>query len=159
MIIIEVPKKHHKNKDEEYEQYHKKKNTEEEKYSSGMQKYIDKNGRTFNKKLCDFAVSKMITENSEGEEAKLIPWGKSDVDSMLRKYGIYIENNNGYDVCYCANMFKSDFLGKSLPNDQYLCIHLKCYLDDVDGNPHRAFDEYVANAADKKVSIPWDSLI
>ena len=39
---------------------------------------------------------------------------------MLEAYGIKLKRNKLYDAVYVANMCKADFLGKSVPNEEYL---------------------------------------
>ena len=38
---------------------------------SGLQEYIESNGPHFNRKLCEWAVSKMIVKDDSGKEKKL----------------------------------------------------------------------------------------
>ena len=109
---------------------------------SGLQEYIESNGPHFNRKLCEWAVSKMIVKDDSGKEKKLEAWTQDEVEELLKKYGVQIKNDKGYDVCYIANMFKADFFKKSITDEAHLCIHIKCYQDDVDGDPCRAFDEF-----------------
>lgn len=59
-----------------------------------MRKYLRFHGWHFNKKACDFAVSLMRKKNaSTGKTEKIEPLTKDQVDSMLAKYGVTLENN------------------------------------------------------------------
>ena len=126
---------------------------------SGLQEYIESNGPHFNRKLCEWAVSKMIVKDDSGKEKKLEAWTQDEVEELLKKYGVQVKNDKGYDVCYIANMFKADFFKKSITDEAHLCIHIKCYQDDVDGDPFRAFDEFFATCIGKGVSIPWEKML
>lgn len=71
-----------------------------------MRKYLRFHGWHFNKKACDFAVSLMRKKNaSTGKTEKIEPLTKDQVDSMLAKYGVTLENNVDYDYVYVANSF------------------------------------------------------
>lgn len=128
-------------------------------FPDGLQEYIEANGPHFNQKLCKWAVSKMIVKDDAGKEKKLEPWTQDEVDDMLKKYGVQVKNDRGYDVCYVANMLKADFFKKSLTDEAHLCQHIKLYQDDVDGDPCRAFDEFFATCIGKGVAIPWERML
>ena len=73
--------------------------------------------------------------------------------------GFSIEHDKGYDVAYVANMLKADFYKKSLVDEAHLCKHIKCYLDDIDGDPCRAFDEFFATCIGKGIPVIWSDVI
>ena len=107
-------------------------------FPSGMREYLEAYGFHFSKKLYEWAVSKMkVKDEATGKEKKLEPWSKDEVDDMLKANGITIEHDKGYDVAYVANMLKADFYKKSLVDEAHLCKHIKCYLDDIDGDPKK----------------------
>lgn len=85
-----------------------------DKMPSGMEEYLAQNGWHFNKKLCDWAVSKMHKRGANGkpEEVTLTP--KSELEQLFRNYGIKVDNCVGYDVMYVYHMAKSDFLNHLL---------------------------------------------
>lgn len=81
-----------------------------DKLPEDMVVYLRYNGRHFNHKLCDYAVSKMKCEDSStGELVKLEPYNKDEVDAILHNYNIKLNNNDLYDYVYVANMCKADF--------------------------------------------------
>lgn len=122
--------------------------------------YVSTYGPHFSEKLYRWAVSKMEVRDEEtGKKKKLEPWNPEYIDDMLKKYRIEVKNASGYDIYYLANMFKADFYGKSLPTEEKLCLHLKLYADDIDGNPTRAFDEFYGNCIGKGIIIPWRQMI
>ena len=131
-----------------------------EKLPDALARYISENGAHFNKKLCDWAVSKMqVKDDVTGKKKRLDAWSSEETDEMMKKYGIDVKNDNGFDVCYTANMLKADFFKKSITDEVHLCMHVKLYLDDVDGDPCRAFDEFYATCIGKGTAIPWEKML
>lgn len=125
-----------------------------------MINYLRHNGRHFNKKLCDFAISKMKSHNSStGEVVKLVPMSKETIDSLLKTYRIEIKNNELYDYVYVANMCKADFLGKSVPDEQHLCKYIKDVIDDVDGYDGIVFNRWYADMCRKGIPISWIDML
>lgn len=125
-----------------------------------MINYLRHNGRHFNKKLCDFAVSKMKYHNpSTGEVVKLLPISKEHIDSLLKTYKIELNNNELYDYVYVANMCKADFFGSSVPDDQHLCKYVKDVIDDIDGYDGIVFNRWYADMCRKGVPISWEDML
>ena len=88
------------------------------------------------------------------------PLEKKEFDDVMRAYGITLKRKDGfYDGPYVWSMAKSDYLGKSIIDEQHLAMFVRDYIDDEDGNPTRAFDEFIANCNAKGVDIPWADLI
>lgn len=107
-------------------------------FPSGMREYLEAYGFHFSKKLYEWTVSKMkVKDEATGKEKKLEPWSKDEVDDML----------------------KADFYKKSLVDEAHLCKHIKCYLDDIDGDPCRAFDEFFATCIGKGIPVIWSDVI
>ena len=125
-----------------------------------MINYLRHNGRHFNKKLCDFAVSKMKTTHpSTGEVVKLVIINKESLDNLLKTYKIKLENNELYDYVYVANMCKADFFGSSVPDDQHLCKYVKDVIDDIDGYDGIVFNRWYADMCRKGVPISWADML
>ena len=117
--------------------------------------YIDMYGFHFNKKLYEWAVSMMTDRNGN----KLPPMTKEQVDEFLHAQGVQLKNNKGHDATYVYSMAKSDYYGSSIMDDAHLAKYIKDYLDDPDGYPTRAFDEYVVKCRAKGEYIYWDEVI
>lgn len=58
--------------------------------------YLEKNGWSFSKKMCEFAVGRMKDRNGK----KLEPLTKEQVDKLLKTYEIVLKHDNGYDCVY-----------------------------------------------------------
>ena len=118
--------------------------------------YLRYNGRHFNRRLVEFATSKMTTRDSNGTEVPLEPISKDKLFDMMKQNGVYLDNNdNPYDAVFVANMCKADYLGKSVPNENYLAQYIKDVLDDVDGYDGIAFNRWYADTCRKGVPINW----
>lgn len=123
-----------------------------------MYEYLRHNGRHFNKKLCDFAISKMMSSSSTGELEVIHPMTKDKVDAILSTYAIKLKNNELYDYVYVANMCKADFLGKSVPDEYHLALHIQCTIDDADGYDGMVFNRWYADMCRKGIPIDWYSM-
>lgn len=124
----------------------------------GMINYLRYNGPHFNKKLMDFAVSKM-TKKEGKMEVKLTPFTKEEVDALLMRYNIRLENNQLHDYVYVANMCKADFLGSSVPDDFHMALYIKNVIDDVDAYDGIVFNRWYADMCRKGIVIDWEEMI
>ena len=122
----------------------------------GMDAYLSHHGHHFSKPMLEWAVSMM--KDRRGAQGTAVD--KKDFDELMKAYGQKLERNTGYyDGIYVWAMAKSDYLGSSVIDEQHLAKFVKDYIDDVDGNPTRAFDEFLANCIGKGVDIPWEDMI
>ena len=88
--------------------------------------YIAENGWHFNQAACEYAVQYL-----KGRDKKP-PYSKEEVDELLKKNGVVLENNKGFDYVYVANMAKSDMDGSPLSDDRSIASYVKIVIDDVD---------------------------
>ena len=121
--------------------------------------YLSQNGPHFNKYACEFAVSNMYKKSSSGEEEEITPYEKKQVDELLAKYDIKIKNNHLCDATYVSNMCKADYLGDSVPTEQYLARYIKNTLDDPDGAEGLTFNRWIADMKWLGIPIPWDEFL
>ena len=124
----------------------------------GMKYYLNNYGYHFNKKLCDWAVSQMY-KNVNGKKQYIQPYTKEKVDSILKQYNIQIERGKLYDSVYLANMVVADFLGSSIPNEQYLVKYIKDMLDDPDAEDGFVFNRFIADCYFMDNPVEWDDVI
>lgn len=125
-----------------------------------MKEYLRHNGRHFNKKLCDFAIANMkCKQSSTGEVVKLAPITKETIDTLFKTYNIELDNNELYDYVYVANMCKADFLGKSVPDEQHLCMYVKDVIDDVDAYDGVVFNRWYADMCRVGKPISWFDML
>jgi hypothetical protein len=116
-----------------------------DKYPSGMEDYLAFNGWHFNKKMCDWAVSKMYKINVAKRKEYISPYTKETVENLLKANNIKLDNEVGYDAVYVANMAKADFYGSSISDDAHLAKFIKDYLDDPDGYDGIVFTRFYAD--------------
>ena len=123
---------------------------------AGLEAYLSSHGRHFSKPMLEWAVSMMRNRKNERQEVPKKEW----LDNVLNSFNVKLERNEGYyDVIYVWCMAKSDYLGSSIKDDQHLALYVKDYIDDIDGNPTRAFDEFMANCIAKGIDVPWEDMI
>ena len=95
----------------------------------------------------------------DGEEKEITPFSKQEVDEILKAYGVKIKNGKLYDTVYVANMCKADYLGSSVPSEDYMAKYIKDTLDDPDGLEGLTFNRWIADMKWVGIPIPWDEFI
>ena len=128
-------------------------------FPSGMEEYLAQNGWHFNKKLCEWAVSKMKKKNQLNKIDKITPYTKDNLDALLKANNISIENDVGYDALYVLNMAKADYHESSITEDVKMIKFVKDYLDDPDGYDGIALTRFYADCIGKGETIPWEDVI
>lgn len=125
-----------------------------------MEEYLSFNGWHFNKRMCDWAVSKMKMKNSDdGESVPLEPWDKARCDALFKQEGIETSAFKGYDAVYVLNMARSDFYGSSLTDEAQLALYVKDYLSDIDGYDGIAFTRFYADCIGHGMPIMWEDVL
>ena len=123
-------------------------------------RYLSNYGFHFNKKACEFAVS-MMSKRDAGT-GKSVPQdmvSKEDVDAMLVKHGINLDNDCMYDATYVANMLMSDMYKSSIPDEQHLALGIKDLIDDVDQRDGYLFVRWYSNVLFNGNPIDWSDLV
>lgn len=123
-----------------------------------MVNYLRYNGPHINKKLCDFAVSKMQKKVGSSLR-KITPLTKEQVDKILSANNTLLENNQLYDYIYVANMCKADFLGSSIQDDLHMAKYIKDVIDDDDAYDGIVFNRWYADMCRKEIAINWEDMI
>ena len=124
-----------------------------------MLNYLRYNGRHFNRKLCDFAVNQMTKKGSNNKEEKIQIMTKAQVDELLQRYQVKIQNKVLYDYVFVANMCTADYLGSSVPDEQHLALYIKDTLDDIDGCDGLTFTRWYASTVRKGIPIDWEAML
>lgn len=125
-----------------------------------MKNYLRHYGWHFSKEMCEWAVSKMRKLNKTTlTKEKLQSWNKEQVEDLLKKYGITIENMHGYDHVYLANMAKADYLGGSIADELHLALFVKDVMGDVDGYSSKPFVHFYADCCHKGIPIYWEDML
>lgn len=123
--------------------------------SRDMRAYLKTYGWHFNKALCDDAVSRMTGRDGKPLQAV----GKEQVDEIMKQHNIKLKNNVGYDAVYVYNMAMADYYGSSLTDKQHVAMFVHDYLDDPDGAPTRALDEYVGRCIGAGTPVMWEDVL
>ena len=132
--------------------------TQYEEYPEAMLIYMRHYGPHFNRKLFEFAVSKM-TKMIDGEEKPITPYSREEVNSMLEIQGVKVKRNQLYDAAYVANMCKADFLGSSIKDDYHLALYVKDVIDDVDADDGIVFNRWYADMSYSGIAIDWEDML
>ena len=126
---------------------------------AGMEDYLAQNGWHFNKKMCNWATSKMKKKDPSGKIVKLSPYTKDDVDVVLKRNNIMLENDWGYDAVYVANMCIADFLGSSILDENKMALYIKDVIDDPDGYDGMVFTRFYADCVGSGKPIMWEDML
>lgn len=125
-----------------------------------MRAYLRNYGFSFSKKACEYAVSLMKKENpSTKKTEKIEPWGKEQVEDLLKKHNIVLENNIGYNHVYVANMLMADMFKSSIPDEPKLALGIKDVIDDVDASQRLVFKKWLVAMDDSGEPIDWAELL
>ena len=127
-----------------------------QRFPSGMESYLELNGWHFNKKMCEWASSKMY-KRLNGNKEYITTYSFQSFEQLLKQYDVKLEIS--YDAVYIANMCKADFLGSSIPDEQHLIKYVKDVLDDADNYDGMSFTRFYADCIGQGISIPWEDLL
>lgn len=123
---------------------------------SGLQEYLSYYGWHFNKKLCEFATSKLLSRMGN---TKVVPYTKEAVEQLLKNHGITIQKAQGYDCVYVANMAKASYLGSSLQDETRIAKFVKDYIDDQNGYEGIVMTRFFADIIGKGIVVDWEDMI
>lgn len=137
--------------------YHKRTGSYDE-IPEGMKAYINNYGCHFNKKLSDWAASQMY-KNVDGKRQYIQPYTKEQVDNIMKQYNVQLERGKLYDSVYLANMVQADFMGSSIPNEQYLAKYVKDVLDDADAEEGFVFNRFYGDTIFMNNPVDWDEML
>lgn len=122
--------------------------------SDCKEEYIERYGKHFNQRLCDYAVQKMKKNDRE-----IVPITKEQVDQLLSEFGIRLEHSKMWDYVYVANMCKADFYGSSIIDDEHMAMYIKDVIDDEDGYEGIVFCRWCADIKHKNITVDWQSML
>ena len=125
---------------------------------SGMREYLATYGWHFSKKMCEWAIIRMKVEKN-GKPEKLDAMKRDEVEELLKKLAVKLENDKGYDAVYVANMAKADYFKSSIPDEAHLAMFVKDYIDDVDSYPGMPFTRFYADCIGSGTPIMWEQML
>lgn len=125
-----------------------------------MVAYLRYNGWHFNNKLSEWASKRMKRKNTSTDKLEPIePWTKGQVDDLLARVGIKMENAVGADYVYVANMAKADFFKSSLSTEEDVAKFVKDMVDDPDQADGFILSRFYSDCVKAGVGIPWSEVI
>lgn len=131
-----------------------------DKFPEDMIAYLRHYGKHFSKKMYEFAVRGMYKVDARTKQKVYEqPLTLEQVESTLKKHNITLKNNVLYDAAYVMSMASADFLGSSLPNDLYVALFVKDYIDDPDQVDGFVFNRFYADCILKGEPINWSDML
>ena len=126
----------------------------------GMRTYLQHHGWHFGKRACEYAVSMMKRKSpASGKLEKIDPYTKEQVEDMLKRHGVTIEDTSNYDFVFVANMCKADYLKSSVPDEQHLALFVKDTLSDPDGGDGVTMRRWYATMVSNGIGVEWDEML
>jgi hypothetical protein len=125
-----------------------------------MKKYLSHYGWHFGKQAMEYAANLMKKKNMvSGKMEKIEPYTKEQVEEMLKKYNVTIEDTNNYDFVFVANMGKADYLRSSIPDEHHLALYVKDVIEDPDAGEGTTFRRWIATMTANGEMIDWDEMM
>lgn len=113
--------------------------------------YLAEMGWHFNEKACKYAVQYLKDRN--GKPIK--PYSKEDVDDLLKRQNVTLENNKGWDYVYVASMAKSDMDGSPLADDKSIANYIKIVIDDADAADGEVMGCWYVKMIFRHIPVDW----
>lgn len=122
----------------------------------GMKRYINNFGWHFNKKAYEYATKLMFKRNPKtNKDENIKPYTKDEVEVLLNQYNIELKTKIMYDYVFAATMYKADYLGSSIEDEEHLIKYVKDTIDDVDASNETTFRRWVATMIGNGLPIDW----
>lgn len=87
----------------------------------------------------------MYRKDATGKKNYIVPISKDGLDEILQRYNIKLDNKDGYDYVFAANMAMADYMGSSIEDERHLVLFVKDYVDDPDGYGEIPFTRFYAD--------------
>lgn len=131
-----------------------------EEWPKAAREYFRSYGFHFSKTACSYAVKGLRKENPSTKKLEPIDaWDKDQVDDLLKKFNIVLEENQLYDYVWVANMARSDFWKSSIADEQHLALIIKDIVDDPDQRDGFIFNRWVSDRLFNGNPIEWEDLV
>lgn len=126
---------------------------------SGKREYLQNWGYHFSKKACEWAISLMRKRSADGREVEIKGYTLEEVNDMLNRNNIKINNFVAYDAVYLASMIKADYWGSSIEDELHMARHIKDVLDDVDGSEDSVFCCWYMKMIKTGTPVLWEEIM
>lgn len=124
-----------------------------------MKRYLSHYGWHFNKAACMDAVSRMYKRNTLGKKVRTQFKGKKEVDELLKKHNVTLDNRNLYDYVYAYHMVMTDMMGISVDDEKHVMLMIKAIVDDDDNPGGNVFRHWYWDMIDKGEGIEFEDYL
>ena len=129
-------------------------------YPKDMRLYLKNFGPHFNKALCTEAVKYLKRKNpATGKEEPIEPKSKEEIEQLLSKHNIKLENNELYDFVWVYNMLMSDNWKSSIDDELHLCKAVKDMIDDVDHRDGFIWNRWLSDRMWDGNPVEWSDML
>lgn len=90
---------------------------------------------------------------------KIEPYTKDQVEDLLKKYNVTIDDTSNYDFVFIANMCKADYLKSSVPDEQHLALFVKDTLSDPDAGEGTTMRRWYATMVANGEMVEWNEML
>ncbi|MCM1295841.1 MAG: hypothetical protein NC311_09895 [Muribaculaceae bacterium] len=127
---------------------------------SGMRSYLRNYGYHFSKKANEEACRKLRKHNpATGKMEAIEPYTKDQVDELLTRHNIKLEQNVGYDYVYVANLAKATLYKSSIPDEKTLAQHIKDVVDNPLLPCGNIFRRWLVDCDFRGIGVEWDDIL
>ena len=127
--------------------------------SEGRAIYEDYNHGLFSKRLAEWAISKMKTEDeATGLLKPLKPHSIEEMKEVLKANSVAYPDEFLYTAWYLFNMAYADY-PKTLTTDEQRAMFVDETLCDPDGTPENVLDCFVAKMCNAGKPIFWEEYL
>lgn len=117
--------------------------------------YLGENGWHFNKKACEYAIQFLKGHNDK----PIKPMSREEVDEMLKRQNITLQNNKGWDYVYVAHMAKSDMDESPLADEKSIANYVKIVIDDADAAEGEIMGCWYTKMLFRRIPVDWGMLL
>lgn len=129
-------------------------------YPREMRTYLKNYGFHFNKRACDDAIKSLKRRNQATDKDEPIePKSKEEIEQLLIKYNVKLENNTLYDFVWVYNMLFSDYWKSAIEDEKHLALAVKDMIDDPDQNDGFIFNRWISDRFFNGEPIEWADLL
>lgn len=118
-------------------------------------KYISLFGWHFTQEACEYAVSFMRKKNDKGDLVPVVPMKREEVDELLKKNSVTIQNKENHDYVFVANMARADVVGSSVPDEKHHALYIKNIADDADAGEGEIMRKWYAAMVSRGIYVDW----
>lgn len=129
-------------------------------WPTSAQKYFRNYGFHFTKAAVEHAVKSLRKENPSTKKLEAIEaWDKDQVDDLLKRCNVVLDNNQLYDYVWVANMVRSDYWKSSIEDEKHIAMMVKDIVDDPDQRDGFIFNRWVSDRLFNGEPIDWEDLV